>query len=269
MHSFGDSTLNNNTSFFFSVLRRDFDTPPYSQQIELGKQAQLRCHPPKGSPPPRVIAWLKNGVKIADKNFIQSATGNLLIIQARMEDSGNYTCVVSNDVLTRKSPVAVLTIYGKFQLDHSHKLPSQTRLSILLLPQRVENKKKMCHKNEYLRLKLVWFSKWTCSGVWSAWFAVQLFFLILEHCVLPTAWPGRRNVVVPDWEMKCHTLSIVLAKCLKRFAQTEHSTTLYQSLITVMKECGSCWGLHDDRLNCAINFLADLFDLYITFVFVE
>lgn len=146
MHSFGDSTLNNNTSFFFSVLRRDFDTPPYSQQIELGKQAQLRCHPPKGSPPPRVIAWLKNGVKIADKNFIQSATGNLLIIQARMEDSGNYTCVVSNDVLTRKSPVAVLTIYGKFQLDHSHKLPSQTRLSILLLPQRVENKTKMCNK---------------------------------------------------------------------------------------------------------------------------
>ena len=130
MHSFGDSL--NNTSFFFSVLRRDFDTPPYSQQIERGKQAQLRCHPPKGSPPPRVIAWLKNGVKIADKNFIQSATGNLLIIQARMEDSGNYTCVVSNDVLTRRSPVAVLTIYGKFQLDHSHKLPSQTRLRPLL-----------------------------------------------------------------------------------------------------------------------------------------
>ena len=122
------------TSFFLfliSVLRKDFDTPPYSQQIELGKQAELRCHPPKGNPPPRVIHWLKDGVEIKPKtetNFIQSATGNLLIIQARMEDSGNYTCVVSNDVLTRNSPEAVVTIYGKFQLDYGHKLPSQTRL---------------------------------------------------------------------------------------------------------------------------------------------
>ena len=101
------------TIFPISVLRKDFDTPPYSQQIELGSQAQMRCHPPKGNPAPRVIHWLKNGVEINDANFIQSADGSLIIVQARMEDAGNFTCVASNDVLTRQSPTAIITIYGK------------------------------------------------------------------------------------------------------------------------------------------------------------
>ena len=30
-----------------------------------------------------------------------------------MENAGNYTCVASNDVLTRRSPTATITIYGK------------------------------------------------------------------------------------------------------------------------------------------------------------
>jgi len=96
-----------------AYLRKDFDTPPYSQQIELGSQAQLRCHPPKGSPAARVIGWQKNGVDINDPNFIASTDGHLILIQARMEDAGNYTCLASNDVLTRSSPPAQLTVYGK------------------------------------------------------------------------------------------------------------------------------------------------------------
>ena len=98
---------------FLSVLRKDFVTPPYSQQIQLGSQAQLRCHPPKGNPAARVIHWEKNGVEINDPNFIQSADGHLIIVQAKMENAGNYTCVASNDVLTRRSPTATITIYGK------------------------------------------------------------------------------------------------------------------------------------------------------------
>ena len=102
--------------FFLSVLRKDFVTPPYTQQIQLGSQAQLRCHPPKGNPAARVIHWAKNGVEIdpaSQTNFIQSADGHLIIIQAKMENAGNYTCVASNDVLTRRSPSATITIYGK------------------------------------------------------------------------------------------------------------------------------------------------------------
>ena len=98
---------------FLSVLRKDFVTPPYSQQIQLGSQAQLRCHPPKGNPAARVIHWEKNGVKINDANFIQSSDGHLIIVQANMKSAGNYTCVASNDVITRRSTPATITIYGK------------------------------------------------------------------------------------------------------------------------------------------------------------
>ena len=95
-------------------MRREFDTPPYSTKIALGDQAQLRCHPPKGNPPARVVYWLKNGVKIEDKNFIQSTDGHLLILQARMSDNANYSCVAANsENLKRTSPPAVLTVYGK------------------------------------------------------------------------------------------------------------------------------------------------------------
>ena len=61
-------------------MRKEFVTPPYSSHIQVGSQAELRCHPPKGHPTPRVIAWLKNGVPIdtgSDTNFIISSTGNV------------------------------------------------------------------------------------------------------------------------------------------------------------------------------------------------
>ena len=79
----------------------------------MGSQAQLRCHPPKGNPEPRVMYWEKNAVKVNDANFIQSSDGHLIIVQAKMESAGNYSCVASNDVITRRSPPATITIYGK------------------------------------------------------------------------------------------------------------------------------------------------------------
>ena len=102
------------------MLRRDFDTPPYAQLIQLGKQAELRCHPPKGTPPARVSHWTRNGRRIdpaKDPNFIQSGSGSLLIMQARMEDTANYTCVATNGALTRESPRAAVTVYGKGALE--------------------------------------------------------------------------------------------------------------------------------------------------------
>ena len=73
--------LTKHISISFSVLRKDFETPPYSAHIEVGSQAELRCHPPRGHPDPRVVAWLRNGVPIQtdkEKNFIISSTGRFI-----------------------------------------------------------------------------------------------------------------------------------------------------------------------------------------------
>ncbi len=40
--------------FCISVLNKEFEVPPYSQSVVLGQQVELRCHPPEGTPPPRV-----------------------------------------------------------------------------------------------------------------------------------------------------------------------------------------------------------------------
>jgi len=97
-------------------LRKDFETPPYSTHIEVGSQAELRCHPPKGHPTARVVSWLRNGVPIrpgvgGDTNFIISSTGHLLILQARLVDSANYSCVAANVARQRTSDPALVTIY--------------------------------------------------------------------------------------------------------------------------------------------------------------
>ena len=101
---------------FVSVLRKDFETPPYSKHIEVGGQAELRCHPPRGHPTPTVSKWLRNGAAIdtaSDSNFIVSSTGHLLILQARLEDTANYSCVASNIARSRTSDSALVTVYGK------------------------------------------------------------------------------------------------------------------------------------------------------------
>lgn len=98
-------------------MSRQFDTPPHSQIVAFGKQVELRCHPPSRSKPSAHVShWLKNGRKIdplTQNNFIQSAAGHLLLLQARTEDSGNYTCVASNGYVQRASQVAKLTVYSK------------------------------------------------------------------------------------------------------------------------------------------------------------
>jgi hypothetical protein len=64
-------------------MKSSFETPPYSTHVEVGGQAELRCHPPLGNPEPVVTAWLRNGVPIdpaKDTNFIISATGRFIPI---------------------------------------------------------------------------------------------------------------------------------------------------------------------------------------------
>lgn len=95
-----------------AFLRKDFETPPYSTHIELGGQSELRCHPPRGNPPAKVKKWLRNGVPIiSGSNFIVSSTGHLLILQARLEDTANYSCIASNVARSRTSDPALVTVY--------------------------------------------------------------------------------------------------------------------------------------------------------------
>ena len=75
----------------------------------------MRCHPPRGKPPPRVY-WLQNGRKIdpnQDKNFLVTAEGHLIVVAARLTDSANYSCVAENIANTRTSDSAAITVYGK------------------------------------------------------------------------------------------------------------------------------------------------------------
>ena len=100
-------------------MKRDFETPPYSSQMEVGKQGQLICHPPRGKPQASVLGWLRNGVRLEpskETNFIVSTDGSLLILQARLEDSANYSCVAGNVAKQRTSPPALVTVYSKWNL---------------------------------------------------------------------------------------------------------------------------------------------------------
>ena len=77
---------------------------------------ELRCLAPEGIPPPDVT-WLRNGQAVEPKkegsNLIISSEGHLLVVQARLADMGNYTCVSENVAGKRVSDTAILTVFGK------------------------------------------------------------------------------------------------------------------------------------------------------------
>jgi hypothetical protein len=102
---------------FFLVIRKHFTENPYSRSVELERQVELRCLAPEGIPPPDVT-WQKNGVPVEPKkegsNLIVSSEGHLLVVQARLADMGNYTCVSENVAGKRISDTAVLTVLGTY-----------------------------------------------------------------------------------------------------------------------------------------------------------
>ncbi|XP_025202443.1 netrin receptor UNC5C isoform X1 [Melanaphis sacchari] len=94
-----------------AYLKKPFTSVPYSVSVETDRNVELRCLPPDGVPPPRVY-WLRNNVLIEpDNNMIVSSEGNLLIGQARLQDTANYTCVAENVAAKRLSDPALLTVY--------------------------------------------------------------------------------------------------------------------------------------------------------------
>ncbi|XP_033225992.1 netrin receptor UNC5C isoform X2 [Belonocnema kinseyi] len=95
-----------------AYLKKQFESPPYSQSVEAGQGAELRCIPPIGVPQPRVY-WLRNGVNLEAETdtLLVSSEGHLLVGQAKLSHQANYTCVAENIAAKRLSDPASLTVY--------------------------------------------------------------------------------------------------------------------------------------------------------------